>query len=346
MRDTAPSGSEALSFLLLDIYRASRDLGLDAFQDAALEILKARIPFDSCTWGAGAVQPSGLVVHSAHLHRELPSRYLAYDEIKDQDTVAFQVVRQSPRSLNVHIPTLYAEKEKSGIREFAVRIRHQNELIRAQVVPGSQDVTWVALFRARADDQFSESQRRLSELVFPHLQQALVDNRQRNADALLSPSNKRYSVAFCDYTGSVLYMASSFLALLIKEWPEARANRLPYPLVDAFSQAGARGFRGRSLVAAFSQLNGVVIVLLREKLPADSLTDREHTVARAIALGSTHKEIARTLGLSPATVRNYTQRIHDRLRVRNNVELALEMRSYAEMIEATSRLPVTSLARI
>ncbi len=62
-------------------------------------------------------------------------------------------------------------------------------------------------------------------------------------------------------------------------------------------------------------------------MPVDELSERELVVARYIAQGSRYREIARRLGLSPATVRNYTQAIHQRLGVRTNTELSLQLQT-------------------
>jgi DNA-binding NarL/FixJ family response regulator len=63
-------------------------------------------------------------------------------------------------------------------------------------------------------------------------------------------------------------------------------------------------------------------IALRASVPTDRLTSRERQVAEEIANGFTHKEIARLLGLSPATVRNHTQTILMKLGVHSRSTLS------------------------
>ncbi|WP_315754384.1 MULTISPECIES: helix-turn-helix transcriptional regulator [unclassified Bradyrhizobium] len=53
------------------------------------------------------------------------------------------------------------------------------------------------------------------------------------------------------------------------------------------------------------------------KDPCDSFALRERQIVARIADGLTQKEIARNLGISPATVRNHTQAVLIKLGARN-----------------------------
>jgi DNA-binding NarL/FixJ family response regulator len=53
----------------------------------------------------------------------------------------------------------------------------------------------------------------------------------------------------------------------------------------------------------------------------DLLTTRERQVAQELALGKSAKEVARTLGVAPATVRNQTQAIYQKLQIDNRAAL-------------------------
>ena len=56
------------------------------------------------------------------------------------------------------------------------------------------------------------------------------------------------------------------------------------------------------------------------------LTSREWTIARLIAKGHSHKEIAQALNRSPATVRNQIQSIYEKLQVGNIAMLVEALR--------------------
>ena len=65
-----------------------------------------------------------------------------------------------------------------------------------------------------------------------------------------------------------------------------------------------------------------------KRLPPEGLTPRQVDVLRLVAEGRTAADIAARLGLSPHTVRNYLDRIYDRLNVRDRTSaVALAMRS-------------------
>jgi DNA-binding CsgD family transcriptional regulator len=63
-------------------------------------------------------------------------------------------------------------------------------------------------------------------------------------------------------------------------------------------------------------------------VPAARLTAREHQVLQTMAAGLQNKEIARALGISPATVRNHVHSILEKLGVRSKLEaVSLAFRS-------------------
>ena len=57
------------------------------------------------------------------------------------------------------------------------------------------------------------------------------------------------------------------------------------------------------------------------KMPHELLSDREYEVLRKIAEGSSIKEIADALSLSPATVATYRARVLEKMQLKSNVEI-------------------------
>jgi DNA-binding CsgD family transcriptional regulator len=110
-------------------------------------------------------------------------------------------------------------------------------------------------------------------------------------------------------------------------WPRWTGNRLPDALVQLIATPGTHVLPDQNLalhVEAAPRFQGMGLrrLTLRRLTAFDLLTTREREVARALAIGHSSKEVARTLGLAPATVRNQTQSIYQKLQVDNRAALS------------------------
>jgi len=90
--------------------------------------------------------------------------------------------------------------------------------------------------------------------------------------------------------------------------------------------AGASGFVSKDLeaaeIAAAVRMVGLGMTMFAPKAdqPAPLLTEREREVLDLIAAGSTNREIAARLYLSPHTVKEHTSALYRKLRARNRAE--------------------------
>jgi DNA-binding NarL/FixJ family response regulator len=90
--------------------------------------------------------------------------------------------------------------------------------------------------------------------------------------------------------------------------------------------AGASGFVSKdweaSEIAAAVRMVGLGMTMFPPKAdqPAPLLTEREREVLDLIAAGSTNREIATALYLSPHTVKEHTSALYRKLRARNRAE--------------------------
>lgn len=110
-------------------------------------------------------------------------------------------------------------------------------------------------------------------------------------------------------------------------WPRWTGDRLPEQLAGLIGRPGSHILPDRDLVVtveAAPRLQGMGLrrITLRRLHRFDLLTSREREVARELAEGKSAKEVARHLGLAPATVRNQTQSIYQKLQVDNRAALA------------------------
>ena len=95
---------------------------------------------------------------------------------------------------------------------------------------------------------------------------------------------------------------------------------------EAASAAGAQGFVSKDWsaeeVAGAVQMvgKGMTVFASREEGPQTPLSEREQEVLELMASGSTNREIAERLYLSPHTVKEHTSAIYRKLEVRNRAE--------------------------
>ena len=134
-------------------------------------------------------------------------------------------------------------------------------------------------------------------------------------------------MAIADRHGWVHHSDAGFDNLLLSEWEQYLDHRLPAQLLHGLQQAAEPRYLGSRLVIDWMAGHGVYFLRARNRLPVDNLSARELAIAREIAQGLTHKEIALKLGIAPSTVRNHLSKIHTRVRSRNNAELAGSLRS-------------------
>ena len=92
----------------------------------------------------------------------------------------------------------------------------------------------------------------------------------------------------------------------------------PAELVAAIRKV-SRG--GKYVSSALAEQLASIVQENSERLPHETLSDREYRVVCLIASGKTVTEIAKELSLSVKTVSTYRARILDKMKMKNNAEL-------------------------
>lgn len=302
------------SDLLLTLYRLAHESAMDAFQDAALELVKPLVPFDSAMWGTATMRTTGVDIHSIHLHRSSPEMLLDYEQHKAHDLAAQAVLQHRHATGSFHTPSVVQD---AGLLDFLQRHGHENIFITASTDPQTRFVHAISLFRSNRDAQGQDVERQWLERLRPHLMQALALNRashlQRWAPAA---TGLPCGLAVADERGSIHHADAQFDALLQMEWPGWRGPDLPAALL-ALLRGGAQAHAGRVVVLHGQARHSLLFLRARPRCLADALSPREREVALLVARGCTHKEAAQRLHRAPATVRNHLQSIYSKLAVSN-----------------------------
>lgn len=312
-----------LSQLLLALYSASHETPSGEFQDRALNLLKSAVSFDSAIWGTGRYSSDGLGWNSVHLHNEPHEIIAEHEHVKHQDTVSVIVRPHSATTMAFHAPTVLRGRDKSGIRDYTVRFGHQNAMISSEINQDTGYAYWVSLYRANADHHYTERDRQVAAIICPHLREALRINRVLQMERLRSQQVDE-AMAIVDAKGALYHTEPAFTALLQNEWSGWDGSVLPQELWHVLTTDGG-SYAGKAIVVRRVSVTDMMFLKARRRSAGDALSPREQAVARYVAQGLSHKEIARVLGTAPQTVRNQIQAIHEKLAVHNTAELIAQL---------------------
>lgn len=308
-----------LSQLILDLYHASRRTPFAAFQSHALELLKPALPFDSAWWGNASANPAQ--IHRIYLYncdRQIIDDYPNYLE---QDFFRVALSENPGRSINMSDLTTRARYVRSALyREFGKRYRIEWSLGTLLIEPVSSLQEFLTLWRHDPTRPFTERERQIKQFVMPHLAEAQRLNRLHHVMGWYRTMHNA-SWAIADRQGYLRELSPRFVHMLRNEWPDwGGSSRLPDEITASLQ--GSSEFVGRRLVLQIAETEGLLFLKSRLKTSSDRLSPRERDIAVRYAHGETYAAIARQLGLSPATVRNYIAQCFRKLQVKSKLELA------------------------
>ncbi len=312
--------------LLLRLYGGVGEQSLAGFRHWVLEQLESILDFDSAMWGSASDDPRQM--HEVCLYRQPRAMLESYVRYQDDDFLRDEVCRVPGRTVN--LADLMTPEQLQGqriYREHAIPFRATQVLCTANVDPVTTLIHTLVLFRADPQRPFSERDRQIKEFLFPHLLQLAREHCFRLLRRQAPVAGELYRMAVADGEGVLQQVEPGFSDLLSREWPDWQGARLPAPLVEGIDETGESGFHeGRHIHARLQQTDGLLLLQLRPRVVADSLTARERQVARAYARGLSHRAIAEQLQISPFTVRNQLGSVYRKLGINDKSCLAEALR--------------------
>jgi DNA-binding CsgD family transcriptional regulator len=321
-----PAALQDFSTLLLQLYRLSHELPIDAFQDAALDLIKPVLPFDSSMWGTASTAAEGIDVRTLHLHEKAPEMMAEYEHHKHLDSAAASLFGKGHDTRGFNSASWFGESKDAPLLDFLQRYEQNNIFITAASDPRSNFLQWVSLFRADPDAHCKPEEESLLASLSPHLMQALALNRVMHLDRTHSPASgtQPRGSGIADLKGSIYHCDVTFVALMQEEFAGWPRQALPPSLLEHFMTVQS-AYMGRHVAVSYRLEQRLLFLSVRKRCRADALTPRERTIAELLARGDTHKDIAAILSRSPATVRNHIQSIYDKLEVGNVAGLIHEL---------------------
>ena len=297
--------------VILELYRASREVPFRCFQEHALAIAKRVIAFDSAWWGTASISPN--LIHRLHLHNcDGGFPYLEQNFVR-------QAMLQNPGT-TINLSDLITHD--AFVRTELYRLvgePHKIECLLATLLiePASSLIEFITLWRHDSLRPFNENERMMKEVLMPHLAEAHRNARLQHV--LKDKLVHHVAWAVVDQHAYLLEISTAFVSKIKDEWPSWKCSRLPEPLLRCIPQI--RSFRGRKLIVDITPHEEFYILEARSLSAFDRLAPRERNVAERYSQGQTYGEIAADLGLSPITVRNQIARCFKKLGVNNKSEL-------------------------
>ena len=310
------------STLVLAWQRLAVEAPPDGFKQAALTLLEPHLQFDSGWWGIANAQAAQVSVMHGYLHRLPPEFIEDWWGIADVDALARRCAAQPG------ITVLDNGLAAGSPAEEAFDARYDLAWALSTLLPDESSglFSFLSLFRGASQPCFDERERALAQLLVPHLVQAEQTHWRLGLRRRFAAADDHQ--AHVDDAGYLLLASTGFCQALLREFPTWPGGPLPEPL-QALWQARQGQWHGRQIEVGIEPLgpadghappSACCRITVRPRI-GHGLTKREESIARAYAAGDSYKEIARALGLSPATVRGYLRDCYLKLGVSNKAAL-------------------------
>lgn len=301
------------------LYRESPLVSLEDFSSWALNLLKQVIDFDAAIWGTGHM--STQTFHTQTAVGVTPEIFSLLQENVSINPI-FEKLLLSDGSA-VDMADVYQDEDfyqsvvyKRCFKPFSI----ERILSSIHIEERSGIFTLLTLYRFDRSNMFSEREKQIQSRLLYHLLSAASHREmialKENTIAQSNSSAVNHKSALCNESGIYHCVESGFLDILEPQFDQESHQKFPIA-IDKSKQSFAHG----SLQFQQEKLGDLYRITVRNKNPLDKLSDREKQVVDGICQGSTFKEIARKLTLSPSTVSNHLYRVYLKLGVHSRSEL-------------------------
>jgi len=316
------AGSASLHAAVADIYGAVFTSPFGDFKAACLERLSAELAFDMAAWGSGVHSTNQLLsVSTLRLPLESLMTYAAHWQ--SQDFVRAAAAGAPGRAFrNEDVMELEAYHRTPIYLEYSrpAGIEHALGLVLTDEIADLGEM--VFLFRSDPGSPFGTADAALLELMAPHLanawKQAQIAHHMRAASGGLS-GYAGFAVA--DALGVMHATGDQFSLAVRSALPGWTGPYLPDSLRGLVKGGGgAVRLPGWSFISRPS--DGRFLLAVAETAGGEDLTPSEFRAASLYVEGKTQAQVARSLGVSPATVRNQLASVYRKLEVHSKIDLA------------------------
>lgn len=314
------NATDTLSNLLLHLYPMALSTPIGQFESQVFEWLQLGIGFDAGWIGRVALTDTGPVMHNSCLYKLPLECILDWERLKTSDP---SVIRRSvgmaePLIISAHDPGI-ADDFRAFMHRYA--LTHGITCFLEDRVLGLH--SFVTIFRHDRQAQMSEEDGQLMGALMPHIASAASINRIHQITQLKAGGvSGRMALAISDRLGILQFADAEFSAFMLLQWPRWTGPNLPAEISLTPASSGVSGYLGTHLAVEIRHVGELVVVQLRRRSAQSLLTGREREVAREFVTGLSYKEVARVLGVAPATVKHHLRNVYTKLGVQDKGQMA------------------------
>ncbi len=313
-------GLNSFSEFVTEIAAMSRDVDAEELARWSVEELSRIIGFDCAWYGWAEISHEGANIH-ANASLNLPDDFYEFwQSMSHQDLLAAQM-HANPDQVALYERT--SGEQTDGMISLADKYHLKKMATAMNQRDGRTSSFYLSGYRAgKIAKSFDQKETEYLQCAVDQIGTAMK----------LSSMEETRSIGAGEVTIFVNEDGIGILGLgqmrdeLGNFWPEWTGDILPEMLRSVIQSPGQHFLVDRELVVTCEEIPkrqgmGLRKLTLRKMQPADMLTHREWDVAKALVEGESHKQVARRLGISPATVRNQTSAIYQKLEVGNRTLL-------------------------
>lgn len=319
----------AFSQVILELHTHVRSSSISTFHQHALVLLSSLVAFDKAWWGRATWCENLPVEHTSFL-QGLPNTYASdWEKLKKNDASLGKMHQTQGVCQTIHCT---APDANPGLAALGRQYNLSHALGIVMTEAHTQLGVHLTLFRSLGSPPFTEMEKRLLEWLMPHLIAAEQESYLRTL-ATLRDSNGAYdetALAVCDRYGVLMSVEPAFLSMLASEWPGKQGNRLPRACTPQ------QAYIGDCIHIEPQPIGDLVLLRARRRSSIERLSTRELEVAMGFASGQTYKEVARSVGVSPCTVRHHLRKIYNKLGITRKAQVAQLIQTSAHALNTTN----------
>jgi len=300
------------------LYRGSTQVPLASFPNWALDLLQQVISFDGAIWGTGHNS-----TQEFHTQTSVDVDIEIFNRLKETVTInpifeQLMLNTGSPIDMSdvINDQAFY----QSPIYQQCFKPFGIERILSSIQLDGRSGIfTLLTLYRYDREHKFTKHEKKIQQQLLFHLLSAFT---HRQFLALKEPiniqqqSSQQDKYAICDNAGIYHAVEPGFLDIM--EYHTGVQHHQEFPFI---LEGEDKNYSKGKLHISQQKLGDLYRISLRLKNKLDDLSDREKQVVAGICQGSTFKQIAKNLGLSPSTVSNHLYRIYLKLGINSRSEL-------------------------